>query len=160
MPDLYNTQNNILMAKIKFNPNQPIQSLSGSVGSISFRTINGHTHMYRRPDPVLPKNPTRKQRAQFKQRTLIDNCLAILQAQYEDIQEAIAMRPKIKERLRYLYKTFAPTIKAPTKLQKAIMTEYYARFSATSPVHSRQNPDTNPVHLREIATKLNLEIVK
>ncbi len=120
------------MAKVTFNPNQPIQSLSGSIGPVTFRTINGRTHVFQRPEPVLPKNPTRKQRAQFKQRTIIDYCLSIIQAQYEDVQEAIKMRPKIKERLRYLYKTFAPTIKARTKLQKAIMTEYYARFSVTS----------------------------
>ncbi len=120
------------MAKVHFKPNQPIQSLSGTLGVVTFRTVNGHTHVFRRPDPVLPKNPTRKQRALFKQRTIIDNCLEILQSQYEDIQEAISMRPKIKERLRYLYKTFAPTIKARTKLQRAIMTEYYARFSVTS----------------------------
>jgi len=117
------------MAKVTFAKNQPIQSLSGSVGAITFRTVNGQTQLYRRPDPVLPKNPTRKQRALYKRRTIIDNCITILQSQYEDMQVAIAMRPKIKERLRYLYKTFAPDIKAPTKLQKRIMTEYYARFN-------------------------------
>ena len=116
------------MAKVTFAKNQPIQSLSGSIGRITYRTMNGHTFMYRTEDHVLPKNATRKQRAQFKQRTIINNCLDILQSQIPDIQEAIAMRPKIKERLRYLYKTFAPTIKARTKLQKAIMSEYYARF--------------------------------
>ena len=116
------------MAKVHFKPNQPIQSLSGTLGSVTFRTVNGQTQAFQRPEPVLPKNPTRKQRAQFKQRNIINNCLDILQSQIPDIQEAIAMRPKIKERLRYLYKTFAPTIKARTKLQKAIMSEYYARF--------------------------------
>ena len=116
------------MAKVHFKPNQPIQSLYGTLGSVTFRTVNGQTQAFQRPEPVLPKNPTRKQRALFKQHTIINNCLDILQSQIPDIQEAIAMRPKIKERLRYLYKTFAPTIKARTKLQKAIMTEYYARF--------------------------------
>ena len=116
------------MAKVKFNPNQPIQSLSGSVGAITFRTVNGQTQLFRRPDPVLPKNHTRKQRALHKRRSIIDQCITILQSQIPDMQDAIAMRPKIKQRLTYLYQTFAPAIKAPTKLQRKIMTEYYARF--------------------------------
>lgn len=37
------------------------------------------------------------------------------------------------------------TIKAPTKLQKAIMAEYYARFSATSSVHERTYIGTSTV---------------
>ena len=117
------------MAKVHFKPNQPIQSLSGTLGSVTFRTVNGQTQAFQRPEPVLPKNPTRKQRALYKRRSIIDQCITILQSQYEDMQVAIAMRPKIKQRLTYLYKTFAPDIKAPTKLQKRIMTEYYARFN-------------------------------
>ena len=125
------------MAIVTFNPNQPIQALSGTVGGITFRTMHGRTYVHSRPEPVLPENPTRQQRALFKQRTIIDQCLAILQSQYEDIQEAITMRKKIRDRLTCLYKKFAPTIKARTKLQRKIMTEYYHRFPATSSDHSR-----------------------
>ena len=137
------------MAKVTFNPNQPIQSLSGSMGKITFRTINGKTFVHERQAPELPKNPTRQQRARFKQRTIIDSCLAILQSQIDDIQEAISMRSIIKDRLSYLYKKFEPAIKAPTKLQKAIMTEYYARFSATSSVHERTYIGTSTVLKRD-----------
>ena len=132
------------MARITFAKDQPIQSLSGSLGRITYRTVNGHTFAYRKNNPVLPKNPTRKQRAQFKKRTIIDNCVSILQSQIKDIQEAITMRPKIRERLRSLYNKFEPTIKAPTKLQKAIMSEYYVRFSATSPRDNRDITETKP----------------
>lgn len=131
------------MAHVTFNPNQPIQSLSGTLGNMTFRTMNGRTYVHECRKPVLPKNPTRKQRAQFKQRTLIDSCIAILQSQIPDIQEAIAMRTKIKDRLTNLYKKLEPTIKAPTKLQKAIMTEYYARFSATSSSQHRESIETS-----------------
>jgi len=133
------------MAKVTFNPNQPIQSLSGSMGKITFRTINGKTFVHERCAPELPKNPTRQQRARFKQRTIIDSCLTILQSQIDDIQEAISMRSTIKDRLVYLYKKFEPAIKARTKLQKAIMAEYYARFSATSSVHERTYNGTSTV---------------
>ncbi len=120
------------MAKISFNPNQPIQSLSGTVGPVTFRTVNGRTFMSGRSKPVLPKNPTREQRAQYKRRSIIDQCVSILQSQYQDIRVAINLRRKIRDRIAYLYDSLAPTVKAPTKLQRAIMTEYHARFSDTS----------------------------
>ena len=137
------------MARITFAKDQPIQSLSGSLGRITYRTVNGHTFAYRRNNPVLPKNPTRKQRAQFKKRTIIDNCVSILQSQIKDIQEAITMRPKIKERLRSLYNKFEPTIKAPTKLQKAIMIDYYQKFAKTSPRDNRGITETKPRQSRD-----------
>ena len=132
--------------RIQFNPNQPIQSLSGTIGNITYRTVNGRTFAHSRPLPELPKNPTRQQRALFKRRSIIDNCLSILQGQIPDIQEAIVARDKLKHRLLHLYKKYAPTIKAPTKLQKAIMTEYYARFSPTS---TRRLPEINPKSTRQ-----------
>ena len=136
------------MAKVHFNPNQPIQSLSGTIGDLTFRTVNGRTHVFQREEPVLPKHPTRKQRAQFKQRTIINNCINILQSQYEDIQEAMAMRSTIKDRLKYLYKKHVKDIKAPSKLQRAIMTEYYARFSLTSTGQYRCKVGPSSIHSR------------
>ena len=130
------------MAHVTFNPNQPIQSLSGTVGDRTFRTFNGRTYLTRRQAPVLPKNPTRQQRAQFKRRSIINLCVNDIQRQYSDILDAIAMRTKIKDRVEYLYKKFSPTIKAPTKLQKAILSEYDCRFCQTSPSHSRDFPET------------------
>lgn len=136
------------MAKIEFNPNQPIQALSGTVGKFTFRTVNGRTFLHTRPEPVLPKNPTPAQREKYKRQVVINQCLDILQDQIPDLPTAIKMRGKIFDRLTYLYKKFAPTIKARTKLQKKIMTEYYAKFSDTSSVHSRGNVGPMSVHSR------------
>ena len=136
------------------------RALSGSLGDFTFRTVYGRTHVFQRPEPVLPKNPTRQQRELFRQRTIINRCLNILQAQYEDFQEAIAMRKKIKERLTYLYKKHAPDIKAPTKLQRAIMTDYYARFSASSPSRSRTVLEPISNHSRSKRPSSNLQIFK
>ena len=137
------------MARVEFDPNQPIQSLSGSIGRVSFRTVFGRTFVTKRPEPVLPKNPTRQQRAQFKKQTIIDNCLTILQEQIPDLQEAINMRPKIRDRIVRLYKKHAPNIKAPTKLQKAIMIDYYQKFAKTSPRHNRDITETKPRQSRD-----------
>jgi len=136
------------MAKITFREGQPIQSLSGSLGPLTFRTLYGRTFVTERAEPVLPKNPTRQQRAQFKQLTIVNQCLDILQSQIADIQEAISMRSKIRDRIVRLYKKHAKTIKAPTKLQRTIMTEYYAKFAKTSSDHSRSNIGPLSVHNR------------
>jgi hypothetical protein len=119
------------MAKVTFEKGQPIQALSGTAGNLTFRTQNGRTFVCVRPEPTLPKNPTREQKARFKKRTIIDNCLKILQGEIADIQEAIRLRHTIRDRLVYLYDKFAPNIKATTKLQKAIMSEYRQKFSST-----------------------------
>ena len=125
------------MARVTFNPNQPIQALSGNLGPIAFRTRNGRTYVHSRPEPVLPKNPTREQRAKYRQQTIVDYCATTIQAQISDIQQALAMRTTIHNRVVKLYKRFAPTIKARTKLQREIMSEYYSRFGASESVHSR-----------------------
>lgn len=117
------------MAHVTFKKDQPIQALSGTVGDRTFRTRNGKTYMTRLQTPVLPKNPTRKQRALYRRLRMIDQCVMIVQAQIPDIPEAIAMRSRIKDRLMYLYDKLSPTIKAPTKLQKAIMEAYYEKVS-------------------------------
>jgi len=38
------------------------------------------------------------------------------------------MRQKIRERILYLYQKYEKAIKAPTKLQRKIMTEYRAKW--------------------------------
>ncbi|MBR0194905.1 MAG: hypothetical protein IJQ32_01485 [Paludibacteraceae bacterium] len=136
------------MAKVTFNPNQPIQALSGSIGDITFRTMNGHTFMYRTEEPVLPKNATRKQRAQFRQRSIVNQCVMNLQEQIPDIEKALAMRTTIRNRILRLYKLLSPGVKAPTKLQAAIMSAYYRRFCETRPSHSRTKPVPNPIQSR------------
>ena len=139
------------MAKITFNPESGIQSLSGSLGRLTFRTINGQTYVNERPMPVLPKKATREQRRKYHRQMIIDSCLEILQNGMEDIQEAMRIRPKIKDRLEYLYKKFSPTIKARTKLQKAIMSEYYARFNTEkTSIKQGNNPDKNRKHEKDI----------
>ena len=137
------------MAHVTFNPNQPIQSLSGTVGNRTFKTRNGKTYMTQLPAPVLPKNATPKQRAQYKRLRMIDQCVMIIQGQIPDIREAIAMRSKIKDRLMYLYNKYVKEIKAPTKLQKAIMEEYDARYIEKVSKNSRESLENDSVKSRK-----------
>lgn len=132
------------MARVKFNPGQPIQSLSGTLGNAVFRTMYGRTFVFERARPVLPKNATREQKARYRRRVMVDECVRILQDEIEDITEAIAMRKKILERVGYLYDKYVQEIKAPTKLQRKIMGEYRAKYCFNlhkTPTKPRHNPD-------------------
>ena len=113
-----------IMAVLKLMPG--IESISGTVGNMTFFTRNGRTYMSERSEPALPKNATRKQKAQFKKRKIVDACVQIVQAQIGDLLEAIEKRKKIRDRICYLYEKLSPEIKARTKLQKAIMEAFEA----------------------------------
>lgn len=116
------------MARITFKEEGRIKHLSGKIGNITYRTVAGKTFVFATEVPELPKDATRKQKSQYKKRMIIDECVMLIQRQM-DLDVALAMRQKLRDRMDYLYKHHAPKIKARTKLQKAIMTEYYKRFS-------------------------------
>ena len=137
------------MAHVTFNPNQPIQALSGNIGNVFFRTRNGQTYMFSKDDPVLPKNATRQQRAQFKRRQIIDQCVMILQEQISDLEKALAMRTTIRNRIVRLYNQFSKEIKARTKLQRAIMREYYAQYTENVSRMDRESLENGSVDSRE-----------
>ena len=115
------------MAKVEFKEGQPVQSLSGKIGSIVFKTMNGRTFVHEVAMPELPDNATRKQKAAYKRKMIIEQCVEIIQREME-LTEALAMRKKIHDRIRILYDKYAPEIKARTKLQCKIMGEYRARY--------------------------------
>ena len=116
------------MARVIFKKGQPIQSLSGTMGKYTYRTINGQTFVWERPERVLPENASREEKARYKRETMIDQCTEILQSEIADIQEAIRMRNKIRSRLKGLYEKYCKEIKAPTKLQARIMAEYRGKW--------------------------------
>ena len=132
------------MARVKFKEGQPIQSLSGTLGNSVFRTRNGQTFVHERSYPELPKDATRAQKARYRRRMMINECVSILQDEIEDIAEAISMRKKITERIGYLYDKYVNKRKARTKLQRKIMGEYRAKYrfgSVTSREKGRKKYD-------------------
>ena len=116
------------MARVTFKPGQEVQSLSGSIGNIVFRTINGKTYVHERREPELPKDATRKQKALYKRRMIVDQCVYILQSEMEDVPKAIKERKRILDRIQRLYDKYVREISAPTKLQRKIMGDYRMRF--------------------------------
>jgi hypothetical protein len=112
------------------------------------------------PEPVLPKNPTRKQREQYRQKTVVDYCTAVIQKRIHDIPKALEMRALIRNRILRLYKLFAPNIKARTILQNNILVEYDLRYGPSESDLRREFVGTSSVLHREQMDKLNLVIVK
>lgn len=116
------------MARVTFKPGQPIQSLSGTIGNLTYRTVYGQTFVHLAREVKLPENPTRADKERFRRLTIANQCVCILQEEISDLQESLRMRPKIRERILGLYKRYHKEIKARTKLQKKIMEEYRKRW--------------------------------
>ena len=117
------------MARVEFKTNSPIQSLSGTIGGMTFRTVNGKTSVYTLKEPELPEDASRADKRKWKRERMVRQCVMILQDEMDDLFAAIEMRKKMKDRIMYLYKKYEKEIKAPTKLQRKIMTEYRAKWS-------------------------------
>lgn len=124
------------MAKVTFKEGQPIQSLSGKLGNYVFRTINGVTRVHVQQLPELAKDATRAEKRKYRRKVMIEACVGLLQNEMEDVVAAIEMRTKIKDRISRLYDTYASEIKAPTKLQKRIISAYRAKHSNKHVMHS------------------------
>ena len=116
------------MARVTFEKGQRITHLSGQIGNLIYRTVGGKTFVFEAEGAGLPKNATRKQKRLYKRKCIINECVELIQRQVGDIDVALAMRTKIRDRMRSLYDRLAPEIKASTKLQRAMITEYETRF--------------------------------
>ena len=117
------------MAKVTLMPG--VERISGTIGNVTFRTMNGKTFMHRKSEPVLPPHATRKQKAQYKKRVIVNECVMMVQGEMDDVLEAIEQRKKIYDRIRHLYDRLAPEIKAQTKLQRAIVSAYWEHENGT-----------------------------
>ena len=113
------------MARVELMPG--IDSISGTVGKLTFRTVNGKTFVQAKRLPELPDKPNRKEKARYKRAVVIDNCVCLLQSEYPDLRDAILHHRRIYDRVAYLYDKYRKTIKAPTKLMRKIMEVYRAK---------------------------------
>jgi len=128
------------MARVTFEENQPIQALSGTVGYLTYRTMNGKTFVYARREPELPKNASRKERAAYKECMIVNECVRIIQDEMEDFVAAIHARQAIRAAMKRYYRLYSPEIKARTKLQCAMLLAYRRRNHR----YSTDKVPTNP----------------
>ena len=129
------------MARVKLMPG--IESISGKVGKMVFRTINGKTYVHEAGGPVLPADASRQEKAAYRKRVVVEECVYLIQKEMQNTLEAIRQHKKIYDRVRRLYDRFSPKIKARTKLQKAIMSAYYEPVN--DPKLDRENKVNGPL---------------
>ena len=97
------------MATFIFKKDQPIQSLSGTCGDLTFRTLPsgrtvGHIH---------------------ELTSLIDECVGEIQVKMASVEEAIEQRKAIKLRVTRLYKALREGTDDDGELKKRILMAYY-----------------------------------
>ena len=116
------------MAKVEFEKESGIKSVSGTVGGLTYRTINGKVFVHEARRPLLRAGASKSEKMKYRRAVIIDACVQLLQDEMEDWLAAVEQRPKIRSRVKSLYERYAPEISAYTKLQGKIMSEYRARF--------------------------------
>ena len=119
------------MAILTFNPDSPVQRLSGRYGDLIFVYRNGKQYMYSAHKPELPLHPTPEQQRSYRRQTIVNQCVNNLQTRLELSQQAINARKTITDRVKYLYDKFNPDIEATVKLQRKIITEYNRKHPLT-----------------------------
>lgn len=122
-----------IMGKVIFKKSQPVQSLSGTFAGAEFRTLRpGRTIVH-------VHNP----------RSLIDECVATIQANMADMRNAITQRLAIKKRVTRSYHKLRPRTDDDEQLKRWILHAYYG--------NRRKLPSRSKVPKRTLFTGANPE---
>ena len=133
------------MAKVTLAPF--IQSISGKVGNLQFRTLkSGKTVVHARrcttEDGIMHRAtpPTPAEIAHRKRFGMVSSVTAEIQGRYARIDKAAAERQQIWLRVKYLYDKHANEVKNEKELRQLILEKYDK---------STLKPAQNPVLLRK-----------
>lgn len=113
------------MAKVILAPF--IQSISGKVGNLEFRTFkNGKTVVRARQDDDYRQvgEPTEKALAQRRRFAVVSSAVAAIQRAYPRIDEAALDRKKIWQKVSYHYAKYFEAIDDDRKLIAKLLEEY------------------------------------
>ena len=100
-----------------------IAGISGTLGNMTFRTMNGKTFVRSKARKELPPDATRAEKKAYQRAEIINQCVEILQQEIGDWRKAVEARKAIREKVVYYYEKYAPEIRARTKLQAKILDE-------------------------------------
>ena len=114
------------MARIELMPG--IESISGTIGNLTFRTRGGKTFVHAKREAELPLRATRQEREKWLRTTVLDQCVRIVQENCGDMHEAIRKRTLIRQRLAVLYAKYRAETSARTKLQKKMLEAYHRHY--------------------------------
>ncbi len=113
------------MAKVILAPF--IQSISGKVGNLEFRTLkSGKTvvRARREDEPQTTRILTPKEIAQRRRFGIVSSVTATIQSRYKRIDEAALDRKRIWQKVAYLYAKYADSISDEAQLQTKLLEEY------------------------------------
>lgn len=118
------------MAHVTFKKGQPIQSLSGTIGNLTFRTVNGKTFVREKPKYVLPKRPTERDKERYRRSWVLDYCVATIQELEPDTETAIRNRPKIYKRFASLYNKYRDSFpQSRLYIASLLINQYRERYA-------------------------------
>lgn len=115
------------MARVTFKAGQPIQSLSGTIGNLTYRTINGKTFVRVRGEVVLASNASTEAKAAYRRKTIVDECVRIIQEEIDDMAAAIQARAGIRAAMKRYYEQFSTETGSRLKLQAKMLEAYRNR---------------------------------
>lgn len=118
------------MARVKLMPG--IESISGTIGNLTFRTCGGRTFVHAKVDPELPPRATRSQREKWLRTCVVNRCMRCIQGNYAEIREAISARALIRQRVVALYIMYRKETGSMTKLLKKVTMAYYEKYGQPS----------------------------
>lgn len=115
------------MARVTFKAGQPIQSLSGTIGNLTYRTINGKTFVRVRGEVGLASNASTEAKAAYRRKTIVDECVRIIQEEIGDMATAIQARAGIRAAMKRYYEQFSTETGSRLKLQAKMLEAYRNR---------------------------------
>lgn len=115
------------MARVTFKAGQPIQSLSGTIGNLTYRTINGKTFVRVRGEVGLASNASTEAKAAYRRKTIVDECVRIIQEEIGDMAVAIQARAGIRAAMKRYYDQFSTETGSRLKLQAKMLEAYRNR---------------------------------
>lgn len=115
------------MARVTFKAGQPIQSLSGTIGNLTYRTINGKTFVRVRGEVGLASNASTEAKAAYRRKTIVDECVRIIQEEISDMAAAIQARAGIRAAMKRYYEQFSTETGSRLKLQAKMLEAYRNR---------------------------------
>jgi len=115
------------MARVTFKAGQPIQSLSGTIGNLTYRTINGKTFVRVRGEVTLASNASAEAKAAYRRKTIVDECVRIIQEEIGDMAAAIQARAGIRAAMKRYYEQFSTETGSRLKLQAKMLEAYRNR---------------------------------
>ena len=115
------------MARVTFKAGQPIQSLSGTIGNLTYRTINGKTFVRVRGEVELASNASTEAKAAYRRKMIVDECVRIIQEEISDMAAAIQARAGIRAAMKRYYDQFSTETGSRLKLQAKMLEAYRNR---------------------------------